>query len=198
MSKAQDEAAKKTVIDVISNKNIWVIKSYTLKGYYFNHLLFGPVIINISLGQILVKYDSNLSATGEYDMDHDTLYLKFTEAKTLSRKALVVHEVVHAFFDSVKETKMKVRESEALAYIAQCQYARGNNPNPGQRLMSNNKTNDKVFEIAWDLAGKIQSGQKPTDKEYEKLMKAVDKHSNYKNNHNDNAGCNGIKKKKIK
>ena len=82
------------------------------------------------------------------------MYLGFKSATELTQKALVVHEAVHVVYDMVK-MKMSVADSEAIAYIVRCQYARADSSGPDDRLFSADKKKDKFFEIGWRIAGKL-------------------------------------------
>ncbi len=88
----------------------------------------------------------------------------FTWALDYVKNALIIHECTHAVYD-VAKTKMSNATSESIAYIVQCQYLLVKN-DTGKRLTSPNKAKDKVFELAWEIAAKVQRGEKPdsTDK----------------------------------
>ena len=114
----------------------------------------------------------------------------FPKTFDLGQKALVVHEVVHAAYDQVK-IKMSVADSESIAYIVQCMYARMNNPNRDERLFSSKPARDKVFEVGWNLAGKIIAGQGLTFDDCNAMREAVAKHPFYMANAAHDAKFNG-------
>jgi hypothetical protein len=118
------------------------------------------------------------------------LLLGFKATTELSKKALVVHEAVHAVYDMVK-MKMSVADSESIAYLVQCQYARANNPNPEDRLFSTNKAKDKVFEIGWAIAGRILEGYSPSIDDCNRMRDAVSMHPFYSAKAAGDAGFNG-------
>src|SRR5262249_23719195 len=143
-------------------------------------------------GAIKAVYDDKKKGMAEYDYSSNTLYLGFTSTSELTKKALVVHEAVHAVYDLVK-MKMSVADSESIAYIVQCQYARANNPNSQDRLMSQDKKKDKVFEIGWMIAGKLLGQDKSalTDDDYKSMRDAVSQHPYYAAKAAGDAGFNG-------
>jgi hypothetical protein len=57
-----------------------------------------------------------------YRYTHNQFRLGFTSlGGSADRKALILHEATHAIFD-INATRMKEKQSEAAAYIAQCMY----------------------------------------------------------------------------
>ncbi len=183
--------AKLEVIKVLLSDGTQKIKPFSFGGIGFTPQVF-PVLVNmINNDKIKVEFDSKQSGRAEYDYGTNTLYLGFTSASSLSKKALIIHECVHAVYDAVSQ-KMSVADSESIAYIAQCQFASANNPNPSERLQSPDPAKDKVFELAWKLAGKILAGEKPTSAEKGELRDAVSKHPFYMANAAHDAGFNGV------
>ena len=182
--------AKLEVIKVLLSDGTQKIKPFSFGGVGFTPQVFPVLVDMIKNDKIKIEFDSQQSGRAEYDYGSNTLYLGFTSASTLSRKALIIHECVHAVYD-VAAQKMSVADSESIAYIAQCQYASANNPNPSDRLQSPDPAKDKVFELAWKLAGKILGGEKPTSAEKGELRDAVSKHPFYSGNFSHDAKMNG-------
>ena len=181
---------KTMVMDVLTASDTQKIKSFSFGGKGFSPSVFPILKELVQSGAIKVEYDSSKSGMAEYDYGTNTFYLGFTEASSLTRKALVLHEATHAVYDMVK-TKMSVADSESIAYIVQCQYAQANNSDPTQRLTGNTDAKDKVFELAWAIAGKLLAGQKPTLSEYNALREAVSRHPYYMGKAAADAGFNG-------
>lgn len=181
---------KTTVMDVLAGSDTQKIKSFSFGGKGFTPMVFPILKDMIKSGTISVVYDSSKSGMAEYDYGNNTLYLGFTEASSLTRKALILHEATHAVYDMVKQ-KMSVADSESIAYIVQCQYARANNPDPSQRLTGNTDAKDKVFELGWAIAGKLLAGEKPTLSEYNDMREAVSRHPYYMGKAAADAGFNG-------
>ena len=179
------------VMKVLLSSETQKMKPFSFAGVGFTPQVF-PILVNmIKDSKIKVEFDSKQSGRAEYDYATNTLFLGFTSAQTLSRKALIIHESIHAIYD-VAAQKMTVADSESIAYIAQCQFARANNPNPEQRLKSPDAAKDKVFELAWSIAGKILAGEKPTSSEKTELSSAVSQHPFYMANSAHDAGFNGV------
>ena len=183
--------AEVEVIKILVSSEAQKVKPFSFGGVGFTPQVFSVLASMIKDDKIHIEFDSKQSGRAEYDYGTNTLYLGFSSAATLSKKALVIHESVHAVYDAVSQ-KMSVADSESIAYIAQCQYARANNPNPEQRLQSPNAAKDKVFELAWNIAGKLLAGEKPTLDEKNALRDAVSQHPFYMANAAHDAGFNGV------
>lgn len=180
------------VANVITSWEANKIKPFTFNGIWFGPGVFQNIKKLMESGVIKAEYDSSKSESGtaEYDYGNNTLYLGFTQATDLTKKALIIHEIVHAVYDMVK-LKMSVATSESIAYIVQCQYAKANNPNPDQRLEGKTPAKDYVFYMAWILAGKILNGKSLTAEEIKGMCEAVSKHPLYMSNSAADAGFNG-------
>jgi hypothetical protein len=178
------------VANVITGSEAQKIKSFAFAGKGFSPGVFGPLKALMESGAIKAVLDTSKTGMAEYDYGNNTLYMGFTEASSLTRKALIIHEMVHACYDMVK-TKMSVADSESIAYIVQCQYARANNPDPNVRLTGNTTAKDKVFEIGWNIAGKLLAGEKPSLDEYNSMRDAVSQHPYYMGKSAADAGFNG-------
>jgi hypothetical protein len=180
------------VVNILGSSEAKKINSFTFYGKHFTVTTFANIKDLVEQGLIKVEHDATQSGRAEYDYGTNTLYFGFTSTTELSKKALVVHEAVHAVYDLVK-MKMSVADSESIAYIVQCQYARANNPNPDERLTSPNKAKDKVFEIGWRIAGKLlgQDSSQLTDDDYRSMREAVSQHPLYAAKAAGDAGFNG-------
>ena len=189
----QDALARQAVISTLTGAGIAVIKPFTIDGFTVLSSLFSVVGLNVIAGVTHVKYDSSQVGLAEYDTGTNTFHIGFTAASSLSRKALIVHESVHAVCDLLNKSTMNIGTSESLAYLTQCQYARGNStdPDPDARLYSDDANKDRVFKVAWDLAGTLLGGGTPTAADYTKLRDAVNRHPYYLGKAGDNAKFNG-------
>jgi hypothetical protein len=188
-----DELAKQMIMTILNGSDLQKIKPFNIGAFQLNPLLLKNVASRITSGDIKVKYDDvKYKGWAEYDIDTNTFYLGFSTADNLSRKALIVHESTHAYFDMLGAAKMKVGDSEAAAYLAQCEYASANNPDPSQRLTSDKPERDKVFEVAWGMAGKLLGGTPPTPADFDQLRDAVSKHPFYNGKGDTLAGFNGV------
>lgn len=180
------------VVNILTGSEVQKINSFTFFGKHFTVGTFTQIKSLIEAGFIKAVYDESKAGMAEYDYGNNTLYLGFTSTTELTKKALVVHEAVHAVYDMVK-MKMSVADSESIAYIVQCQYARANNPNSSERLTSPNKAKDKVFEVGWMIAGKLlgQDSSALTDNDYKAMREAVSQHPFYAAKAAGDAGFNG-------
>ncbi|MEP6924551.1 MAG: hypothetical protein ABI954_08805 [Pyrinomonadaceae bacterium] len=181
---------KSTIQSVLKGSDAQKMRSFVFNGKGFGPGAL-PILSNLmDLDVVKAEFDSSKSGMAEYDYGNNTLYLGFTEATSLTRKALIVHEATHACYDLLK-TKMSVADSESIAYIVQCQYARANSSDPSQRLIGNTDAKDKVFELGWAIAGKILAGNSPTPSECNEMREAVSKHPYYMSKAAADAGFNG-------
>ncbi len=178
------------VTTLITSPEAYNLKTFTFNGKTFNSGVFNQIKELINAGFIKVVYEEKRAGSAEYDTGNNTLYLGFPKCFDLGQKALLIHEIVHAVFDMVK-MKMSVADSESIAYIVQCMYARMNNPDPSVRLQSSTKARDKVFETGWNLAGKIIAGQSLTFDDCNAMREAVSKHPFYMANASHDAKMNG-------
>jgi len=180
------------VTGILTGSEIQKVNSFTFYGKHFTATTFANIKSMIEAGFIKAVYDEKKVGMAEYDYASNTLYLGFKSTSELTKKALVVHEAVHAVYDMVK-MKMSVADSESIAYIVQCQYARANSSSPDDRLMSSDKKKDKVFEIGWRIAGKLlgKDTSPLTDDDYKAMREAVSEHPFYAAKAAGDAGFNG-------
>lgn len=189
----RNDLARQAIVNTLTGGGISVIKPFTIRGFTILNLNFSVVAINVSAGITKVRFDSSEVGMAEYDTGTNTFHLGFTDANSLSRKALIVHESVHAVCDLLKLATMDVGTSESAAYLAQCQYARGNStdPDPDARLFSEDEDKDRVFKIGWELAGRLLGGATPSSADYDRLRDAVNRHPYYRGKAGDSAQFNG-------
>ena len=183
-------AIETMVTNILVGAEAQKIRSFTFAGKHFGAGAFYNIKELIDGGFIKVIYEAERNGVAEYEWGTNTLYVGFPQAFDLGQKALVVHEAVHAVYDLVKY-KMSVADSESIAYIVQCQYARANNPNPADRLYSSSRKKDKVFEVAWAIAGRVLQGYSPTSDECAQLRDAVSQHPFYAANAASTIQANG-------
>jgi len=180
---------KRTVLGVLNDADTQKIKSFSFGGIGFDSKTFPMLAGFIDRGKIKVD-DSGSDGSAAYDYKTNTIILGFTWTLDYVKEALILHECTHALYDVVS-TKMSTAVSESIAYIVQCQYLlvkRGD----GKRLTSPNKAKDLVFELAWNLAAKIQKGEKPESSEKTALQEAVSKHPFYMGKSAGDAGFDGV------
>lgn len=189
-----DELARDMVVNFLSGQDIYTIKSFQMDSVHMVPVFFSTLPPLILTGEIKVKFAS----VAAYNSGSDTLEFGFTTASSLSQKALILHEATHAVLDVIMAPGMKIADSEAMAYIVQCQYARANNTVAGARLgasdtsTADGKAEDKVFKIAWSIAGKILKNKSPKNGDYQKLKKAISKAPKYRTTYNDTANWDGL------
>jgi hypothetical protein len=144
-----------------------------MEGCWVVPSMFRKVKRAIAAGDILVRCNPASSSGGAYQYQRDLFEFRFSRAKSVNEKALVVHESVHAAQD-IKGRPIKLTIAEAASYLAQMVYARSilhSKPAFGPR--------DRVFEIAWDLAEKVLNNKPLSVADQYRLRNAVHANPTY-------------------
>jgi hypothetical protein len=149
----------------------------------------------IAGNRISCKYDSTKGNTFEYNPLSDELAAGVTLTSDVQVKALLVHECVHALMDMLStavpnapsNTKWKVVDSEAAAYIAQAIYFRIKTTvdRPGYTppyLSGPDAETDAIIQAAKKIAARKQPKfeKLDSDPDIPALKKAITAHSLYK------------------
>lgn len=189
----RNDLARQAVVATLTGAGIGKIKPFTIRSFTLLSPMFSVVGINVAARITNVVYDASEVGLAEYDTGSNTYHLGFTDAGSLSRKALIVHESVHAICDLLNLRTMDIGTSESSAYLAQCLYARANStdPDPDARLFSEDEDKDRVFKVGWELAGKLLADTTPSSADYDRLRDAVNRHPYYRGKAGDNAKFNG-------
>ena len=149
---------------------------------------FDTVARKIAANEITVRHDPKLPVHAAYTPAADLglppnlMQFKFAHASTSEEQALMVHEAVHAALD-VRRDAVSVAETEGLAFVAQSlAILRTLGPSAGPLATGESGTalDDKILELAWDIAITIDGGGTASDKEVERLHNAIDLHDLYK------------------
>jgi hypothetical protein len=186
----EGSAAKFMMMGLLNGPGVSKLKSFTFDGYNFNPGNLSLMAYEIRDDRMHVAYDSRLVGKAIYNSTENTLYVGFIAPSSLSRQALVIHEVTHAVCD-FQAKKMDVATSESIAYIAQCQYARALSEDPDERLYSNNAAKDSVFSIAWNIAGNLLDGGTISQEDINEMRYAVRQHPEYATDATSSAGYDG-------
>lgn len=189
---SEDLALRRLVVGTLASPVISRL-NVTHGGYQITGHAMAVVANKVIDGEIAVIYDSSVGpGEAEYDSGTDAFHLGFREAPTTTRKALIVHEAVHAALD-LKAAGVTIAESESLAYVVQSFYVREHTVDPdAERLTSANPLKDRVYELAWDMAGSLSKGRQPTSVEWLALDHAVRRHPTYKRTAGNSAGFDGV------
>lgn len=186
-------AAKYTVLGTLQDPVIAKIR-FTLGPWTVTPALFADVAAAVAAGNIQVICNSALDKSAYYSSDTDQIELAFMATNEVTKRALIVHECVHAGFDLNWLQGMEIAASEAAGYLAQCVFARAHLEDPKDpdfRLSGDDAEHDGVFEVGWRLAGKVLASQKLTNADYQDHLKAVLKHPKYPDGRSI-AGWNGV------
>ena len=194
--------SKLSTLNVLRSEGISKIKQFTFDGHVFSPDILRHMANEIDCGALDVAYETkNMGDKAIYNSTENRLYVGFWHAGTLPRKAILVHELTHAVMD-FQARKMDIATSEAIAYIAQCQYARANNddPDPESRLYHDQRKwesdavaekKDNVFIEAWRIAGKILDGGSVDSNDVRDMKAAITAHPEYATDASSSAGFNG-------
>lgn len=178
---------------VLLSQQTQCLRGFSVNGNTFNPVDLQKLGFNILMGSNpKVRYKSDLSSLGQYDSYDNTMWFRFNSVTSVMEKSNVVHEATHAACDMNRQ-KMTVAYSEVMAYIVQAQFARANNPYPNQRyLQGATWQSDRVYEIAWMLAGKLLGGATLTALEVSNLKDAICANPTYASEASNVAGYGGI------
>ncbi len=128
-----------------------------------------------------------------YRYTADTFFFGFDSAGgNADLQALVVHEAVHAGFD-VAATAMLVKESEALAYIAQCLFFYYVNEAALSGGTSVPAFRDPILKAAWPVSQTALKQPALTVTDLEPVFAAISVHPTYKDRYGQNVPYDGLK-----
>jgi hypothetical protein len=190
-----DEVAKKTVLATLADRAVRQIK-FEIDSFRVDPGFYALVAQCMKRGRIRVLYNRGVGTAAYYYPSEDKLELGFTSEATLTRRAIIVHECTHAVFDLRRYVQARRVTSEAAAFIAECLFARFHSPrpkDPDYRLSSDDEKKDYIYELAWEIAGKILKGQTPTPGHYAGLKTAVLDHPDYAQYGRGLSGWDGVR-----
>lgn len=168
------------MIDVLKDKNTRRI-SFTLGNAKVNSAEYKLVAAALKDKSIAVSYNKDLgSDEGRYHYKPRNKFIMGFNAvgANESRMALVVHEASHAVFD-LNKTKLKVKESEAAAYIAQALYFYYAWGYDEEGEFEEPTFSTGILTASWAAAKSVAGGGSPSDDELSEIYKELDKHSHY-------------------
>jgi hypothetical protein len=186
----ESSVAKFMTMALLNGSGVSKLKSFTFDGYNFNPSNLSLMAYEIRDDRMHVAFDSRLVGKAIYNSTENTLYLGFVSPSSISRQALIVHEVTHAVCD-FQAKNMDVATSESIAYIAQCQYARAHSDNPEERLYSEDAAKDAVFSVGWSIAGNLLGGGSISQEDINEMRYAVRHHPKYAADATSSAGYDG-------
>jgi len=151
----------------------------------------------IKKGTIKVYYDPKMlmaikPSAAYYDGGYDAMFTSFVDTSTIGRKAVLVHEAVHAINDMKKRASILHVDDEAAAYTAQMMYIRGTGVRAPIRLTSTTTVVDDIYRTAFAVADAIFAGTGHPTTELEALRTAIRAHPDYTSSANATVGYNGI------
>lgn len=190
-------AAKNAVHAVLSDPAIGRIR-IRLRGVIITPAMLWGIRDMVHSNQIHVRHLPGLGSDAQYDSANDSntpnsFLLKHSQAGGYMRRAMIVHEAIHAACDHANFGHMHVDTSEAAAYIGQCLFVRIKRPpTVTDRLSHSVPIRDRVFETAWICAEAILAGGQPTQAQIEDVRTAVRNHPWYSSTGDTAAGYNGI------
>jgi hypothetical protein len=187
-----DETARANLLSILADSSISRIQ-FNVGSVTISPGLFTRVAQGVRDGHIRVRHVPGLVSSGIYNSTENRFYLRRESFPDIPARALVVHEACHAGLDVARAAQMRVISSEAAAFISQCVYARSKSSDPeNDRLYDDDARKDKVFEVAWGIAGRILSGSSPTESDIQRLRQAVLQHPDYVSEGQGVTGYDGV------
>ena len=205
---SKDELALNMVMTVLLSPTIFEMKPFSILRRKFVPSALAGLVGDLGTA-IKVRFRRAPAGTRSggsvafYESVEDTISVNFTDAFSTELKALVVHEAVHALCDKNKYG-MDIGASEAMAYIAQCQYAMLRYREVGDRTtrlgggeFDGVDPLDAVFARGWEIADRLFSGFEKDELSafsYHPMRKAIDIHPSYKDGISIPAIYDGLKR----
>jgi hypothetical protein len=187
-----DQLARSNLLIILMDPVLYRI-NFSVGGVGINPAMFVRVLMGVVAGHITVRHVPRLVSPGIYNSTENRFYLRRDSFPTIPAQALAVHEACHAGCDVQRASQMRTAESETAAYIAQCVYARSKCADPSSEpLYDDDPRRDRVFELAWGVAGTILAGRAPSASELGAVRMAVLSHPNYASTAQDLAGFDGV------
>lgn len=153
---------------------------------------FKSVVDALAAGKITIVVNPKLGAnTAVYSFKKNRFSFGFKGAAgNGDRESLVVHESVHAALD-VSKSPLRVKQSEAAAYIAQClyYYYRNESEFSGGRSPT---FGDPILKAAWPVSQIVLTRAKLEDADVEPLFKAIAEHALYKGRADNTDDFDGV------
>ncbi|WP_436715086.1 hypothetical protein U8335_20430 [Roseiconus lacunae] len=164
-------------------------------------MVVGNAIID---GKIRVLQSSAVrGGRAVYDSGRNVIELGRGAGRTITSKALIIHECVHALFD-LRCDSMTVGESESMAYVAQSIFMAQHTDSPEERLhvdipddgtpeeIRDAARRDAVFQQAWKIALRLLDHKPVPQNDWNLLSTAVSLHPSYSGNSGQNAIFDGV------
>jgi hypothetical protein len=192
------ELARRAVLNVLSDPTLARV-SFVYKGYSVGWPMFIGVANRIIDRRIAVRFDQTKVDKGEaeYGPLENTIFIGFKEASGTSRRAIIVHECVHAGLDVKKASGLIVREAECAAYIAQAWYASEREPGLvlGDPSDAENQTwQQQIFDVSHQIAKGLKEGKSlgSLGLEVSALESAILHEPKYASTHTHPSGYDGV------
>ena len=189
---ADDEALRRSVLNVLGDPNLKEV-NFRYRGHRVDWPLLIAVANRIIDRKMGIRYDPSIGSSGEYDPVDNVIFFRFKFAGSDTRRALVVHEAVHAGLDIRKAGELIVSEAEAAAFLAQAIYALEIFPS-GEILIGSDGYRRPVYDRAWHIAEQMKAGKKLSELSLEMyaLEAAVSDDPEYSATAGNASGYNGV------
>ncbi|MEN8148671.1 MAG: hypothetical protein ABFS86_02540 [Planctomycetota bacterium] len=186
-----NEEALAAVLLVLENDEIAEI-DFHWGNRHITPRVYRQVQEAIAAGHIEVVH-ADQADSSSYFSQQDRIALQHTDTESIPRRAMIVHEATHAGCD-LRRWQMDVGNSESIAYLAQCIYARAQTDNPVvMRLQSSTAQNDDVFDQAWHMAEDVlERGVNRWTEDADHLLFLIEGHPWYEEEAADSAVYYGL------
>lgn len=149
---------------------------------------FGEVADKVASNEITVRHNPRLSVvaaytpTAKHGLPPNMMEFRFAFPTTHDERALIVHEAVHAALD-IRRQVTTTAKSEGLAFVAQSLSILqrfGAAAGPLGTGETGSALDDKILEIAWNIAISLDGGGEADEEDVKNLHLAIDLHDEYR------------------
>lgn len=180
-----DDRLKQEVIRTLRAVGAMIVNvgSMSIAGFEF-----GEVADKIASNAIAVRHNPLLPVVAAYTpkakfgVPPNLMEFRFAFPTSNPERALIVHEAVHAALDIRREVTTTAK-SEGLAFVAQSLSILrrfGAAADPLDTGETGSAMDDKILEIAWNIAISLDGGGEADEGDVENLHLAIDLHDHYK------------------
>lgn len=171
-----DEMLRETVIRTL--RSAYGLKSFWLGDLSLTGADFRAVVEKILSREIDVRYRPGISVDAGYLADPmggvpgNCFEFRFPLPRSEGEHALIVHEGVHAALDVRKEAGITTEQDEGLAFVAQSLWVlqrQGLDGGPLKTGPGGTAMEDKILDVAWNIAISIDGGGEPLAEDIEDL-----------------------------
>ena len=186
--------ARRTIMRGLRNAASYDKINFEINSFTVTNTGLRQVQDAIASQRIRVLHDRTIGEMMIYQPDRDRFITPYDNTGgNLLRRALIVHEGIHAYCDLRNAHWMEIQTSEAAAYIGQSLfYLLITNGDRG-RITHSNDEYDAIFRTAWDVAVKLDRSETPSWGDYEAVREAIAQVPSFSARIGSPVGYNGVR-----